>query len=79
VLAMSLLPILEEALTNRPRSNAAQILVNSYGRPWTESGFNRAWLQFTRGLEAEGKIKPGLTLQGFRLTMREIFRLRARS
>jgi hypothetical protein len=58
--AVPLHPILSDALAHRPESNAVQIAVNSYGEPWTESGFNASWRTFKKRLEAEGLIESGL-------------------
>jgi integrase len=59
-------PILAAAISARPNSDATQIAVNSYGEPWTETGFNASWNKFKKKLEAEGVIEPGLTPHGLR-------------
>jgi integrase len=61
-------PLLASALAARPTSDAVQICVNSGGKPW-KSGFNASWIKFRNGLEAEGKIEPGLTIHGLRHTL----------
>jgi integrase len=62
-------PILADAIATRPNSNAVQLAVNSYGEPWTETGFNASFRTFKKGLEQEGLIAPGLTPHGLRHTL----------
>ena len=67
--AVPLHSILIDALAHRPESSAVQIAVNSYGEPWTESGFNSSWRTFKKALETEGLVGPGLTPHGLRHTL----------
>ena len=62
-------PILASILARRPASDAVQIAVNSYGLPWTESGFNASFRKFRMALEKDGVIGRGLTLHGLRHTL----------
>ncbi|MEJ0096202.1 MAG: tyrosine-type recombinase/integrase [Methylocella sp.] len=48
---------------------AIQIAITSRGAPWTETGFNASWNKFKLKLEAEAKVKPGLTIHGLRHTL----------
>ena len=65
-----------EALANEPAHPAATITVcaNSYGKPWTVSGFRASWRPVKKALEAAGKVQPGLTLKGLRHTVATILR-----
>jgi integrase len=56
-------------LADAPRGDAVQIAINSYGQPWTESGFRASWRKIKVKLEAEGKVGPGLTVHGLRHTV----------
>jgi len=47
---------------------------NSYGKPWTVSGFRASWRPIRQKLEKEGKVQPGLTLKGLRHTVATILR-----
>lgn len=51
------------------RKNAVQIAVNSYGQPWTESGFRASFFKRLRKLEAGGLISSGCTFHGLRHTV----------
>jgi integrase len=59
--------ILDEALLRRGR--AVQIAVNSYGQPWTESGFRASFFKRLRALRDAGAVKAGLTFHGLRTTI----------
>jgi integrase len=59
--------VLEEA--KAARKNALQIAVNSYGEPWSQSGFRASFFKLVRTLTAEGKLKPGCTFHGLRHTI----------
>lgn len=45
------------------------IAVNSYGTPWTESGFRASFFKLLKKLEKAGKIGPKLTYHGLRHTV----------
>jgi integrase len=45
------------------------ICVTSHGTPWTESGLRASFFKLIRKLEADGKVKPGLTFHGLRHTV----------
>ena len=66
-------PVLE-ALETAPDHNAITLCANSYGRPWTVSGFRASWRPKKLKLEESGKIQPGLTLKGLRHTVATILR-----
>jgi len=51
------------------RGDAVQIAVNSYGMPWTESGFRASFFKRIRALRAAGAVRPGLTFHGLRHTI----------
>ena len=46
--------------------SAVTLCANSYGRPWTESGFRASWAAVRKKLEKAGRVGPGLTLYGLR-------------
>lgn len=50
------------------------ICANSYGKPWTVSGFRASWRPIRVKLEADGRIRPGLTHKGLRHTVATILR-----
>jgi integrase len=50
------------------------LCANSYGRPWTETGFRASWGKIRKKLENEGHIGAGLTLYGLRHTVAVILR-----
>lgn len=58
--------VLADAIQARPPSNSLQLCVRSNGRPMTATGFDTLWHRLKSGLEAEGKIEPGLTIHGLR-------------
>lgn len=62
-------PLLSEALSARPRSDALQIAVNSRGESWTDTDFNASFRAFKLKLEAAGLIEAGLTPHGLRHTL----------
>jgi hypothetical protein len=61
-------PLIEIAASS-PAHNAITLCANSYGRPWTGSGFRASWRTVKAKLEKEGAIGPGLTLYGLRHTV----------
>ena len=61
-------------LTKSPPHEAITLCANSYGRPWTESGFRASWATVRRKLEKRGRVRPGLTLYGLRHTVAAILR-----
>jgi integrase len=62
-------PLLADAIKALPASDAVQIAVNSYGQPWTETGFNSSWSKFRNSLLSQGLIGHGLTIHGLRHTL----------
>jgi hypothetical protein len=65
---------LQEILADAPAHDAITLCANSYGRPWTESGFRASWRKLRVKLEREKKISPGLALYGLRNTVAVILR-----
>jgi integrase len=65
-----------EAQEEEPKHPATTLTLcaNSYGKPWTVSGFRASWRPIRQKLEEEGKIQPGLTLKGLRHTVATILR-----
>jgi len=65
-----------EALEEEPKHPATTLTLcaNSYGKPWTVSGFRASWRPIRQKLEEESKIQPGLTLKGLRHTVATILR-----
>jgi hypothetical protein len=57
---------LQKILAEAPTHNAITLCANSYGRPWTESGFRASWRKLRIRLEFEKKISAGLTPYGLR-------------
>ncbi|MEB2848323.1 tyrosine-type recombinase/integrase [Endobacterium cereale] len=69
------LPLFEpvaSAMARAPKHDAVTICANSWGRPWTYSGFSSSWITLKGKMEAEGVIQPGLTLKGLRHTVATI-------
>ena len=66
-------PLLEIFVASRGH-DAITLCANSYGRPWTGSGFRASWRTIKTRLEREGAIGPGLTLYGLRHTVAVILR-----
>ena len=46
--------------------NAATLVTNSSGQPYSESGFRTMIHRLGAELATEGKVKPGLTIHGLR-------------
>lgn len=63
-----------DALATAPIHAAITLCANSYGRPWTVSGFRASWRPVRQRLEASGQVQPGLTLKGLRHTVATILR-----
>lgn len=59
--------ILDEA--KERRGSAVQIAVNSYGQPWSESGFRASFFKRVRTLTLAGALRPGCTFHGLRTTV----------
>jgi integrase len=66
-------PLLD-IIAGSPTHDAFTLCANSYGRPWTGSGFRASWRTVRTKLEGEGAIGPGLTLYGLRHTVAVILR-----
>jgi len=60
-------PLLRELLDAAPRISPV-VVVGAKGRPFTPNGFRARFFQLLRRLQAEGRIKPGLTFHGLRTT-----------
>lgn len=60
------------ALAIAPAHSAETVCANSRGETWTVSGFRASWRPIRRRLEADGKVRPGLTLKGLRHTVATI-------
>ncbi|MCY0149841.1 tyrosine-type recombinase/integrase [Hoeflea sp. G2-23] len=65
-----------EALDAEPEHSTTTLTLcaNSYGKPWTVSGFRASWRPVKQKLEAADKVQPGLTLKGLRHTVATILR-----
>jgi integrase len=63
-----------EIVESSPPHNAITLCANSYGRPWTGSGFRASWRTIRNRLQREGAIGAGLTLYGLRHTVAVILR-----
>ncbi len=63
-----------DAITEQPEHNAITLCANSYGKPWTVSGFRASWRPVRVKLEEAGHVQPGLTLKGLRHTVATILR-----
>jgi len=62
------------AIAAAPHHDAITVCANSFGRPWTPSGFRASWRPIKLKLEASLAIQPGLTLKGLRHTVATILR-----
>jgi len=62
------------ALESAPKHDALTLCANSYGKPWSVSGFRASWRPIRMKLEEEGKVQPGLTLKGLRHTVATVLR-----
>ena len=65
---------LATVLDAAPRHDAITLCANSYGRPWTISGFRASWRKVRIKLEVGGRVGPALTLYGLRHTVAVILR-----
>ncbi|MDZ4760077.1 MAG: tyrosine-type recombinase/integrase [Alphaproteobacteria bacterium] len=61
-----------DTLAASPKHSAITLCANSYGKPWTVSGFRASWGPVRKRLEREGLVQPGLTLKGLRHTVATI-------
>lgn len=61
-----------DAAKAQPEHDALTLCANSFGKPWTVSGFRASWRPVKTKLEEEKKIQPGLTLKGLRHTVATI-------
>ncbi len=61
-----------QVLKDSPTHNAITLCANSYGRPWTVSGFRASWRPIRQKLEKAQLVRPGLTLKGLRHTVATI-------
>lgn len=59
---------LRAILSAIPVHYGTTLLVSSRGTPWTLEGLKTAWGRHKDRLEAEGKIRPGVTFHGLRHT-----------
>lgn len=65
---------LAAVLNESPQHSAVTLCANSYGRPWTESGFRASWEKVRKKLEKEQRVGARLTLYGLRHTVAVILR-----
>jgi integrase len=65
---------LQDILAVAPSHNAVTLCANSFGRPWTESGFRASWRKLRLKLEQSGHVGAALTLYGLRHTVAVILR-----
>lgn len=56
-------------LATIPEHDATTLVVNSRGKPWTESGFRASWGKWKAQAEKAGHIGAGLTFHGTRHTV----------
>lgn len=61
-----------QALAVAPKHDAITLCANSYGKPWSKSGFDCVWGKIKHRLEASGVVETGLTLKGLRHTVATI-------
>lgn len=73
-LLLPLLPPVKAAFAAAPAHDAITLCANSYGRPWSVSGFRASWRPIKLALEKEEKVRSGLTLKGLRHTVATILR-----
>lgn len=59
---------LKQIIAKMPKHDAITLFANSYGKPWTKSGFDTYWHKLKKSLEERGLIDKGLTLKGLRHT-----------
>lgn len=64
-------PVLD-ALAIAPKHDAITLCANSFGKPWTTTGFASSWFPIRKKLEASTTIAPGLTFKGLRHTVATI-------
>ncbi len=57
------------ALEEAPKHSAITLCANSYGKPWTVSGFSASWTRHKGKLVESKQIAAGLTLKGLRHTV----------
>jgi len=60
------------ALAAAPKHDAITLCANSFGKPWTVSGFRASWRPIRQKLEKANAIGNGLTLKGLRHTVATI-------
>ena len=61
-------------LDSAPAHSAVTIAANSYGKPWTESGFRSSFGKLRARLEESSSVAAGLTFHGLRHTVATILR-----
>lgn len=59
---------LKKIIAAMPKHDAITLFANSYGNPWTKSGFDSYWYKLKKSLEERWLINKGLTLKGLRHT-----------
>lgn len=62
-------PDLASVLKENRQASAVTLAVTTYGKPWTESGFNSTFIKAISKLKQEGKVGEGLTFHGLRHTV----------
>ena len=66
---------LRAVLDEAPKNDSLTLCSNSYGRPWTESGFRASFFKHLRDLERQGLVGSGLTFHGLRTSFAEQLRM----
>jgi integrase len=64
----NLAEVLNLAEVTNTKFAALTLVANQEGRPYTANGFRTMFFRLVRKLEAEGKVRPGLTFHGLRHT-----------
>ena len=61
--------VLDAELELRPRSKDEVLVLGVRGKAYTQDGFKANFFRLIRRLTAEGKVNPGLTFHGLRVTL----------
>jgi integrase len=57
---------LAAAIAGMKHKGKTRLFLNSFGEPWTKSGFSSSFRKHVLQLLKEGKVRPGLTFHGLR-------------
>jgi integrase len=63
-----------ESLQVAPMHDAMTVCANSFGKPWTLSGFSASWRTVRQRLENAGQVNSNFTLKGLRHTVATILK-----